>query len=49
MNEVVVLEYVPEDNIEATDFLVPAFLEIWNAQENLKFLSFTQKPFTNAR
>lgn len=38
-------ESIPEDNAEDKSALLPAFLEIWNASENLKYLSFTQKPF----
>ncbi len=38
-------EFIPEDNAEDKSALLPAFLEIWNASENLKYLSFTLKPF----
>ena len=38
-------EFIPEDIAGDKNALLPAFLGIWNAPENLKFLSFTLKPF----
>ena len=38
-------EFIPEDRVDDKKALLPAFLEIWNAPENLKYLSFTLKPF----
>ena len=38
-------EFIPEKNQEDHNVLLPAFLAIWNAPENLRFLSFTQIPF----
>ncbi|MCP3930639.1 MAG: GNAT family N-acetyltransferase [Bacteroidetes bacterium] len=40
-----VKEFVPEEIVGDKSVLLPAFLEIWNAPENLKYLSFTLKPF----
>jgi ribosomal protein S18 acetylase RimI-like enzyme len=45
MSEITIREYVPEKNQKDADILLPAFLAIWNDPENLKYLSFTQKPF----
>jgi len=38
-------ELIPEERVADKNTLLPAFLEIWNAPENLKCLSFTLKPF----
>lgn len=38
-------EFIPEDRVGDKDALLSAFLEIWNAPDNLKFLSLTLKPF----
>jgi len=38
-------EFIPEDRVGDKNALLPAFLAIWNAPENLKYLSFTLKPF----
>lgn len=38
-------EFIPEDSADDKNAVLPAFLEIWNAPENLKYLSFTQKLF----
>lgn len=38
-------ELIPEDRIEDKKMLLPVFLQIWNASENLKFLSPTLIPF----
>jgi len=38
-------ELIPQDKVTDKSALLPAFLEIWNAPENLKYLSFTLKPF----
>ena len=45
MKHISIQEFIPEDSIDGKDILLSAFLEIWNAAENLKFLSFTIKPF----
>ena len=45
MNEIHVTELIPEKNQQDHHHLLPAFLEIWNVPENLRFLSFTQIPF----
>jgi ribosomal protein S18 acetylase RimI-like enzyme len=45
MSEIAIREYLPEKSQEDADLLLPAFLAIWNEPENLRFLSFTQKPF----
>ena len=46
MKPVKVREFVPEDEAEDRKALFPAFLKIWNAPENLKYLSQTLIPFT---
>ncbi|NBI53219.1 GNAT family N-acetyltransferase [Photobacterium alginatilyticum] len=38
-------EFAPEDSIEDKGALLPVFLSIWNAPENLKYLSSTLIPF----
>ena len=38
-------EFIPEDRTEDKEALLPVFLKIWNAPENLKFLSTTLIPF----
>ena len=38
-------EFIPEDSADDKNAVFPAFLEIWNAPENLKYLSFTLKLF----
>ncbi|MCG8686103.1 MAG: GNAT family N-acetyltransferase [Desulfobacterales bacterium] len=38
-------EFIPEKSADDKDKLLPAFLDIWNHADNLKFLSFTMKPF----
>jgi len=45
MQPVIIKEFIPEDRADDKDALLPAFLEIWNSSENLKFLSLTLKPF----
>lgn len=45
MQTVTIKEFIPEDKAGDKTALLPAFLEIWNTPENLKSLSFTQKPF----
>ena len=45
MSELLIREYTPERKQEDVDPLLKAFLEIWNEPDNLKFLSFTNKPF----
>ena len=38
-------EYSPGEKPEDLNALLTAFLEIWNSDENLKYLSYTLKPF----
>jgi ribosomal protein S18 acetylase RimI-like enzyme len=45
MPSVRIKEFVPQDNAEEKEALLPIFLKIWNAPENLKYLSQTMKPF----
>lgn len=45
METVLIREFFPQDSRDDKDVLLPAFLEIWNADSNLRFLSFTMKPF----
>ena len=44
MQSIEIKELVPEDNLDAKMALLPAFLNIWNAAENLKYLSTTLIP-----
>lgn len=39
-------EFIPQESVEDKDRLLPAFLKIWNAPENLKYLSVTLAPFS---
>ena len=41
-----VREFTPACDRSDFDQLLSAFLRIWNAPENLRFLSFSQRPFT---
>lgn len=45
MDRLEVREFVPQESREDLELLLPAYLDIWNEPENLKFLSFTLKPF----
>ncbi|HAX90655.1 MAG TPA: hypothetical protein DCY07_00400 [Rhodospirillaceae bacterium] len=45
MKNFTVREYVPQDNEADKDAYLPAYLGIWNDPENLKYLSFTIRPF----
>ena len=45
MLSIKIKEFVPEDRVEEKNKLLPVFLEIWNAPENLKYLSLTLTPF----
>jgi L-amino acid N-acyltransferase YncA len=38
-------EFIPQENAADKAALLPAFLDIWNAPENLPYLSFTGIPF----
>jgi ribosomal protein S18 acetylase RimI-like enzyme len=40
-----VREFIPEKSADDLKVLLPAYLMIWNAPENLEFLSFTGRPF----
>lgn len=44
-SEIVIREYFPETDREDMDDLLGAYMTIWNHPKNLKFLSYTQKPF----
>lgn len=44
-NEIIIREYFPETSQEDRDALLGAYMKIWNHPENLKYLSYTQKPF----
>jgi len=46
MNNITIREYFPADSDDKDAFLT-AFLDIWNNDENLKYLSFTMKPFSH--
>lgn len=45
ISELIIREYFPETNHEDMDNLLGAYMTIWNHPNNLKFLSYTQKPF----
>lgn len=45
INEIIIREYFPETSQEDRDDLLNAYMSIWNHPDNLKFLSYTQKPF----
>ena len=45
MNRLKVREFIPEDELDDKKALLPVFLKIWNAPENLKYLSQTMIPF----
>lgn len=45
INEIIIREYFPETNQEDRENLLGAYMSIWNHPDNLKFLSYTQKPF----
>ena len=44
-SEIIIREYFPETNREDMDALLGAYMKIWNHPDNLKFLSYTQRPF----
>ena len=44
-NEIIIREYFPETNEKDKDDLLSAYMKIWNHPDNLKFLSYTQRPF----
>lgn len=41
----VIREFTPGSNRRDLEQLLPAFLAIWNAPDNLRFLSFSLRPF----
>lgn len=41
----IVREFIPQDEPADRDALLPAFMAVWNAAENLKYLSPGLKPF----
>ena len=42
MAQIKIIQFIPEQNDKDFQQLLPAFLKIWNAPENLKQLSFTK-------
>jgi len=46
MHNIVIREFFPEESADDKNRFLSAFLEIWNADENLKYLSFTLQPFS---
>jgi ribosomal protein S18 acetylase RimI-like enzyme len=49
MCDVIIREFIPEKSAEDLALLLPAFLRIWNAKENLKFVCLTLRPFDEAQ
>jgi ribosomal protein S18 acetylase RimI-like enzyme len=49
MDGFVIREFIPEQNSEESARLLPAFLRIWNAPENLPFVSRTMCPCTDCQ
>lgn len=45
MDDFIIRELVTQDNQDDFNLLLPSYLRIWNDPGNLKYLSFTQKPF----
>ena len=45
INEIIIREYFPETSQEDRDSLLDAYLKIWNHPDNLKYLSYSLKPF----
>ena len=45
ISEIIIREYIPEKNPKDRDDLLAAFMQIWNHPDNLKYLSYTHKPF----
>lgn len=45
MQNITIKEFIPEDSANDKENLLPAYLEIWNDGENLRYLSLTLKPF----
>ena len=44
-NEIIIREYFPETSQKDRDALLGAYMKIWNHPDNLKYLSYTQRPF----
>lgn len=44
-SELIIREYFPETSHKDMDDLLGAYVKIWNHPDNLKYLSYTQKPF----
>jgi len=42
----IIKEMIPQKNEEEFNFLLPAFLSIWNDPENLKYLSLSLQPLS---
>ena len=49
MCEVIIREFIPEKSAEDLALLLPAFLRIWNAKDNLRFVCLTIRPFDEAQ
>ncbi len=49
MCEVIIREFIPEQNADDLSHLLPAFLRIWNAKDNLRFVCLTLRPFDEAQ
>ncbi len=47
-SEMIIREYMPGKNQDDMDHLLNAYLKIWNHPDNLKYLSYTLKPFDEA-
>lgn len=47
MKQVIVREFMPEDQAEDKAALLPIFLKIWNAPDNLKYLSQSLLTFSS--
>lgn len=45
MSEMIIREYIPEKNHEDMEHLLHAYMTIWNHPENLKFMSYSLKPY----
>jgi RimJ/RimL family protein N-acetyltransferase len=45
ISEIIIREYFPETSREDMDDLLGAYMSIWNHPDNLKYLSYTQRPY----
>ena len=44
-NKIIIREYFPETDQKDREALLAAYMKIWNHPDNLKYLSYTQRPF----